>query len=70
MASRLAPQPTVESNASPDGSRLYPMPPFVLLVFFVFFEQIRIVLGSIRLPLDDFHVVETHAIFTEHLKDV
>jgi hypothetical protein len=46
------------------------MPPFVLLVFFVFFEQIRIVLGSIRLPLDDFHVVETHAIFTEHLKDV
>jgi hypothetical protein len=46
------------------------MPPFVLLVFFVFFEQIRFVLGSIRLPLDDFHVVETHAIFTEHLKDV
>jgi hypothetical protein len=70
VASRLAPQPTVESNASPDGSRLYPMPPFVLLVFFVFFEQIRFVLGSIRLPLDDFHVVETHAIFTEHLKDV
>ena len=46
------------------------MPPFVLLVFFVFFEQIRFILGSIRLPLDDFHVVETHAIFTEHLKDV
>lgn len=35
-----------------------------------FFEQIRFVLGSIRLPLDDLHVVETHAIFTEHFKDV
>jgi len=46
------------------------MLPFVLLMFFVFFEKIRFVLRNIRLPLDNLYIVETHAIFTKHLKDI